>query len=467
MDAKHHDASDAIVERVRIHAFCALSFTQRATTNLHLDRRIYRAGDLIGPDFQGIVASRPTLLVFADDDPRANFGHRCRYLLYDARTGAFEREATASFPPIGDARDERTLTAFHEPVQFSGNPNALALTPPIRRLPIFLEGERYAVLFAGMANVRHLNAMEFLYRTLVDVYAFSPSHIQALYYDGTHNSLDGPPTLWPGDGTPYRIPITGPGTRAAFEAAIDALKSKLRPRDTLLIQCNNNACWDGVPGTSFLATYPSWAKYYNADFSSKVAELPQFRHLIAMMAQCDSGGFNASLLAQSPAVATSVGAAVGEPQSVYASPDGRWDPFARDWISAQAGQDPFGASLAFNPDADGDGRIQAEEAFAYANTLRSYATTPVFSESSEDGGDITLGREYTEWAWWRDLLVEALEPYHLRLPPPEYLAHLNRLRPELAKLAMELHENSQALRNEMKAQIEAAVSAAFSLVGQG
>ena len=46
---------------------------------------------------------------------------------------------------------------------------------------------------------------------------------------------------------------------------------------------------------------------------------------------------------------------------------GNWDPFARDWIAAQAGHDAFGAWLAFDPDGDLDGSIKAEEAFGYAD----------------------------------------------------------------------------------------------------
>jgi hypothetical protein len=41
--------------------------------------------------------------------------------------------------------------------------------------------------------------------------------------------LAGVQTTWPGDGTPYQIPISGEGIRADFEAAVDDLKTKIRP----------------------------------------------------------------------------------------------------------------------------------------------------------------------------------------------------------------------------------------------
>ena len=113
-----------------------------------------------------------------------------------------------------------------------------------------------------------------------------------------------------------------------------------------------------------------------------------------MLEQCNSGGFNGSIIAKSPAAATSVASAAIESQSSYVSADGNWDPFARDWIAAQAGHDPFGAALAFNPDTDADGRIEAEEAYEYANAVKDPRDSPNFSESSEAGGDIALGQGY-------------------------------------------------------------------------
>jgi hypothetical protein len=451
-----------LFQRVRAHAFCSLSFEKQETTNLHLDEHVYKKGETIGPEFQKIVTPLDTILVFADDDPRANFGHACRYLLYDAGNGDFHREVPARFPPIADARQPKTLRAFHEPVQFVADPIRFHLYPPIWRCPIIIpEGTRYAILYSGMSNKRHLNDMEFLYRTLVDVYALDPAHIYALSYDGTLNTQDGVQVSWPGDGTPYRIKITGQGNRAAFEAAVDDLKTKLHALDTVMIHCNNHGDYDGVPGTSFLCTYPGWGKYYNADFSNKLAQLPKFRQLIVMLEQCNSGGFNASILGKSPAAATSVASAAIESQSSYVSADGNWDPFARDWIAAQAGHTPFGTALSFGADSDADGKIEAEEAFGYANAVRDPRDSPNFSENSEVGGDIALGQEYVVWWWWCPLLREALEQYRVKLPPQEYYARLHRIQPALAALTAGLDNRSDELRKDMTAKVGELVASAF------
>jgi len=453
---EHHQLFD----RVRAHAFRQLSQSKLHTTNLYLDERVYPEGEVIGPKRQNIVASRPTILVFADDDPHANFSHQCRYLLYDAKSGQLHREAPAQFPPFVKARSQ-TLKAFHEPLRFT-EPPIFYRARPIFWPPILIpEGDRYAVLFSGMSNKRHLNDLEFLYRTLIDRYAFDPDHIYVLHFDSTLNTQDGVQTNWPGDGTAYRIQITGEGTRSAFESAIDDLKKRLGEDDLLFIHTNNHGGYDGTPGTGNLCTYPQWDAYYASDFSSKLGELPKFEKLMVMMEQCHAGGFNAPITAKSTAAATSIASAATEPNNSYVSADGNWDPFARDWIAAQAGQDPFGAALVFNPDSDQNGQIEAEEAFYYADVVKDPRDTPNFLENSEAGGDIALGQEYEIWAWWDEILREALETYYMKLPPHEYYAKVRKIQPELSKLAVSLDKRSAELRKEVTSKVENVVVPVF------
>lgn len=454
------DQTKTLFDRVRTHAFLHLPWEKRQTTNLYLDERIYSAGEVIGPKRQNIVAERPSILVFADDEPLANFSHPCRYLLYDANSGDPHREVQAKFPPF--VRDKpQTLKAFHEPSQFIVNPNLFKVRPKFR-CPIFLPvGRRYAILFSGMSHKRHLNDLEFLYRTLIDQYAFDQDDIYVLHYDGTLNTQDGVQTFWPGDATAYRIHITGEGTRTAFEAAIDDLKGKIGHEDLLLIHTNNHGDYDNTPGTANLCTYPEWDGYYANDFANKVGELPKIGNLIVMMEQCHAGGFNSPIIAKSTASATSVASAATEPNLSYVTADGNWDPFARDWIAAQAGHDAFGAGLSFTADTDGDGKIEAEEAYAYANAIRDPRDSPNFTESSEAGGDIALGQEYILWRWWCLIIYTIIEKYYLKLPPEEYHAKLNKLRPALSELVTSLDKTSDELQREYTEKILAAITSVF------
>lgn len=455
------DETTRILDRVRSHAVRHLPHIRQQTTNLHMDEHIYSAEEVIGPEFQNIVAEGPTILVFADDDPLANFSHDCRYLLYDGDTGEFDREIPAQFPPYTATRPS-TLRAFHEPVRFIESKH-FPVKPQFQGPVIHTEGERYAILFSGMSNKRHLNDMEFLFRTMVDNYGFKKENIFSLSFDGTLNTQDGPQTLWPGDNTPYRINIRHEGTRGALQSVFDELRGRLRPRDELLIHTNNHGGWDNIPGSAFLCTYPSWSQYYCTEFATKLASLPHYSRLIVMMEQCHAGGFNIPILTHSTATATSIASSAMESKNSYASFDGNWDPFARDWITAQARHTPFGGMPAFNPDADGDGRIQAEEAFAYARFICDPRDSPVFNESSEGGGDITLDQRLRVFGWY-PILEQSLRPYYNAMSASDYHAVIQQLQPELRKMASSLEHMSETMRREATIRVSALITANFGKV---
>ena len=148
-----------VFERVRERAFKALPFKKRETTNLYCDEHIYQKGDVIGPKRQGVVAECPTILIFADDDPRANFAHSCRYLLYDAHKGACYREVPAQFPPFVKTKPE-SLKSFHEPILSAQIPATFHVRARLR-CPIFPPRcKRYAIMFSGMSGKQPLNDME-------------------------------------------------------------------------------------------------------------------------------------------------------------------------------------------------------------------------------------------------------------------------------------------------------------------
>jgi hypothetical protein len=452
---------DEVFERIRSGVFESLAPPHRLTTNLYLDERIREKGEHLGPEFQKIVADRPCVLVFADDAPLANFGHDCRYLLHDPETGKLFREVAARFPPYLKKPPD-TLRAFHEPIRVQPNPYLFRVWP-ILRCPIFIpDGNRYAILYSGMSNNRHLNDLEFCYRMLIDRYGFHAKNIYVLNYDGTLNTQEGPTATWPGDNTAYRIKVTGQGNRAAFQAAFNDLKTKMKGHDLLFIHTNNHG--DNYGSGSFLCEYPSWGQYMASDFCSDLGVLPKYRSLIVMMEQCNSGGFNAPVLAASTASDTSIASAAIATQSSWASPDGNWDSFARDWIAAQIGHDPYGAALASNPDTDSDGAIEAEEAFGYALSIQNPSDSPNYDESSEAGGDITLGQRYILWWWWCWIILPILEKYYYKPQPPdpEFYAKVQQVLPELQKLVTPTFDKTAAdVRRELTPKIEAVVASAF------
>jgi len=386
-------------------AFRRLSAKRRATTNLYILEDVQPANSEIRAGHQSIPIRQPTAVVFVDDEPMANWSHDCRYLLHNAEDGKLYQEVKAGFPPYL-VNPPDTFRAFHTPV-VAQNPLRKIWTLEIDvAFPFRLrKGNRYAILFSGASNNRHTNDLEYLYRQLVDRFYFDENKITVLNYDGTINYSGGPKpvTSWPGDSTAYQMPVNGAGTKQAMEDAIDALKPKLKSDDLLLIHTNNHGGHNGTE--SYICTY-SGVDYMASDFASKIGELPAFADLVVMMEQCHSGGFNDVIIEASTAERTTFAAACTEGKNSIGGAD--FDPFARDWIAAFAGADPYGAALLSDPDYDHSGRISAREAFAYADDVHNSYDSPVYSAFGTDAGDQHLHQKWRYLFVYHDFVLHEL-----------------------------------------------------------
>jgi hypothetical protein len=457
---RDHISETELFRRIQDHAVRRLSWAASARSNLHIQREVLKRGAVIKAYQQKIPVRRNAVMVFADDAPLLNWGHPCRYILYDARNGQPYDEVPAQFPPyLTDVPESFRL--FHEPVPVKPVDRLWYIRPRLRcpiRVP---RGQRYAVLFSGASNNRHTNDLEFLYRTLRDLYGLADDHIYCLNYDGTINYSGGPKPVsnWPGDNTPYRMPLKGSGTKADLDGVLDDLKKRLKSQDFLLIHTNNHGGYAG-PGQAYLVTYSGPSHYAN-DFANKLAQLPKFHCLMVMMEQCHSGGFNAPILAKSTATYTSVSSACLEPNNSIGG--AQWDPFARDWISAMSGHTPSGGTLAFNPDADADGKVEAKEAHDYADAVHDPYDTPVYSENDPQAGRCHLGQRYVWWWWWFcPIVIELLEPHYIRLPIPEFWDRYHRfVAPRLEAIQRVLERDDKARRIEVERRVKAIIEKAF------
>jgi hypothetical protein len=383
-----------LMEEVRADALNRQAWNRSRATNLYVDTATVNGDQVINAGHQTIEVKRDSIVVFADDAPLYNWSHPCRYLMYDARNGDMYREVHATFPPyLADAPS--SFKAFNRPVTFPvpdmfrvAWPERRDLSKRLGKLTLYRRGKRYAVLFSGASNNRHVNDLEFLYRTLIGVYGFDPDNIYTLNYDGTVAYSGGPqpPSTWPGDGTPYEMVVKGQGTKSDLAATFDDLKSRLRSEDLLLVHTNNHG---GHNGESYLCMH-SGPSYGASDFADKLSELPRIAHLMIMMEQCHSGGFLDPVLAASPADETSICAACEEMRSSIGGAE--FDPFARDWIGAMAGAGAYGAPLPSNPDVNADGVTGSTEAFDFAESVAHSYDTPVYAETpSGSGMDMHLG----------------------------------------------------------------------------
>lgn len=404
-----------ILRTIQDDAFRRLSIKRRASTNLYVLEDVQPTKSVMKARHQAIPITRPTAVVFVDDEPMANWSHACRYLLYDADSGKFYQEVKAGFPPYL-VNPPDTFKAFHIPVVAQNPLRKIWTMEPELIFPWRIrKGRRYALLFSGASNNRHTNDLEFLYRQLVDRFYFDEDNITVLNYDGTINYAGGPKpvTSWPGDGTAYTMPVHDAGTKQALEDAIDALKPKLKQDDLLLIHTNNHGGHDGTE--SYLCTY-SGPDYTASDFARKLAELPAFADLIVMMEQCHSGGFNDAVIESSTAERTTFAAACTEGKNSIGGAD--FDPFARDWLAAFAGAEPYGTALASDPDYDSSGRISAREAFAYADDVHHSYDSPVYSAYGTDAGDQHLHQRWRYLFVYRKFVLKELRFLRDILPDP-------------------------------------------------
>ena len=412
------------------------------------------------PPRKGITLRRNTIMVFADDAPTFNWGHPCRYLLYDAKTGEPYDEVADEFPPYL-VNTPSSFVGFHLPVRIDGIETLWPIKPQLRCPYKFPAGQRYAILFSGVSNNRHVNDLEFLYRTLRHQYGFKAANITCLNHDGTlnYNGAPHPVGNWPGDNTPYQMPVNGAGTKAALDQALDALKAKLKPDDLLLIHTNGHSGHAG-PGQSYLVTF-SGPPCYAADLGAKLATLPPHYALMAVYQQCYAGGFNAPTIANSKAQYTTAASSCLEQNG--SSMGVLFDPFICHWVSAMAGHTQTGTALAFDPDLNHNGRVAAHEAFNYADVLHDVYDSPVFSQNVAAAGDTFLGQRYVWWWWWWcPLIIKWAEPIYMKKPISEFYVQWNeKLGPLLAPLADELERAEAVQRKDVEAKLKKAVEEAL------
>jgi hypothetical protein len=261
---------------------------------------------------------------------------------------------------------------------------------------------RYAILFSGMSFRRHLNGLEFCYRTLVDYLGFAIDNIRVLNYDGSLRAFgdeDGElQGAWPGDGTPYRMVVNAAGSRAAFRQALAAIGEKLTADDQLFINTTGHGGHHGHGRGPDLITYPYCERFRCRDFCADLATLPPHRSLVVLMAQCFSGGFNQAVIDASRAASTFIASATAQTrQSFMSFDDGNWDSFQRNWIAALAGHDVDGAPIEVNPGRTKRQGTTVREAFSYASTCprANPCDSPEFAASPDSAGEMTLREDTT------------------------------------------------------------------------
>lgn len=400
-------------------------------SNLQLFDEVLEVGQKLRAGPLETKIDRKTAFVFVDLMPNYNWAHPCQILFYDTEKARLYKTLDAHFLPAVMEDKPASIETFHAPIKLidTQKERLVDKISPLGNLRAAAYS-RYAVLFSGNSNNRHLNDLEFLYRILIDVYGFFPENIYTLNYDGTLSFKWAPNPIgnWPGNNTPYRLSghINGPGTQQAMESVLDTIAGKIKSDDLLFIHTNDHGAGPGDDVDDYcLLTYDlthssSFIPYYVNSFVSKLKTLPQFGKLIIMMEQCRSGGFVNPIINNSPAKWTHVAAAV-EPSN-YSLGGINFDPFAEDWIAGIAGHYQSNSALSQTVDVNNDGRISATEVFGYADSVHHQGDTPTFADKPTGSGEyLFLGLSTNDSIIKKHIIADDEIRRLIRKPIPEFL----------------------------------------------
>jgi hypothetical protein len=97
--AKGGSTAQLTWEQVAQRALKPLSDQERRGAAVYLDERELPPGSTLKVDQKEIPVPRTSAVAFVDQDPQANWGHACRYLLIDLESGNMQ-SIDAQFPPF-------------------------------------------------------------------------------------------------------------------------------------------------------------------------------------------------------------------------------------------------------------------------------------------------------------------------------------------------------------------------------
>jgi hypothetical protein len=394
-DERPPEISRRVLDRVRAETFAALPPRLAATTHLSLVERPYPAGHVLRLVDRRIEVPEDSIVAFVDEMPGANFGHPCRYRFHSVDTGRLIREVEALFPPeVSDPGIP--IDTFHAPLVTMLQKPELYATIDLSKFGLWpwlkADDNRFALLFSSqISNRRHIEDLELAWRVLVNRFGFPESNVYVLCYDGTIGSTDfsgADMATWIGDGTAYQMQVTDSATKANLQTTLDTISSRMNDESLLFVHTNNHGAPDGLCIDNSSILMPS-------EWGTMLDGMRAFGTLVVTMEQCYSGAFEQPTLDHSRAARTSFASAV--PADKVSAGAAHFDPWAQIWFESVNGSTAYGASLPHNPDASGNGRVSAKEAFNYSDAYdtASYDDPQYGDSPSGCGAGIYLSKPPT------------------------------------------------------------------------
>jgi len=87
-----------IWDKVAEKAMAQLTAEERRNGVLYVDQRELAPNSMVSIDGSEVQVRRASVMAFVDQEPRANWGHACRYMLIDLASGGVT-SIPAQFPP--------------------------------------------------------------------------------------------------------------------------------------------------------------------------------------------------------------------------------------------------------------------------------------------------------------------------------------------------------------------------------
>jgi hypothetical protein len=337
---------------------------------------------------------------FIDDLPLANWAHPCRYILVDASNGDYQ-EVNQDFFPVNWETDYITLSEMPRPsrTDLPENPDAVINTPEP-------DSNLYAVIINGSDEDLCWNDISAIYCTLLDVYGYTKDNIFVHYVNGystfgedfdgdIHDDIDF---------DAYKTSIHHTFREMSGETNTSPEIPELGPEDQLFIFVDDHGYYDINDSCSYLLLPgEDLADFEMAEYLENV----NCAQIMALFQPCQIGGFvnelsdynNYNISCKNRSIQSVTDTTTSSYPEYYIT-GGKYSEFTFYWTAAargyyplinepwtpsgyEAGSFPFDDYFDdhpgdYNPDLDGDGFVQMEEAFDYANDMDSWTETGFF-----------------------------------------------------------------------------------------
>lgn len=316
-------------------------------------------------------------VVLVDLMPKAGWNHPCKLVYVPVDTND-------AYPiDIIDADCPPANVSFNPALVHKDLPGTTEIRPSVPKIhsnapdtaAAYASQHTYALIISGgvsaaLNDYRYWNDCSFIYQTLRNRFDIPKSHIKVAMSDGTNTAADmnyeeryiSSPLDLDEDG---EADIEYSATKANIGSILGAFADSLTENDHLFIYVIDHGGLDAATNRSYISLW-QFERLYSNELADMLSDV-NAGFINVVMGQCHSGGFAEDLKANGRVITT----ACGKDELSYACEKIPFDEFVYRWTSAINGADAFGNTV--NSDANSDGIVTMEEAFAYADANDIYA----------------------------------------------------------------------------------------------